>query len=119
MDRAIELVIFEVGGSRYGADLTQVVRIDRKEPESSVGQPLGPPDQGSRSLVFRGGDGEEHRLAIDALLGVRSVRLAELRRLPQAAQVSSNIPIGAWLDGERTVLLVDLLAMVHTSDAKG
>lgn len=113
MDQAVELVIFEVGESRYAADLTQVVRIDRKEADSTVGHPLGRPKDGHRALVFLSKDGEEHRLAIDALLGVRSVRLAELRRLPSAAQVSSNIPIGAWLDGERTVLLVDLFAMVQ------
>jgi len=113
MEGAVELVIFEVGDTRFAADLTQVVRIDRKEPDSHVGHPLGRPTEGGRTLVFRSKAGGEHRLAIDALLGVKSVRIAELRRLPSAAQVSSNIPIGAWLDGERTVLLVDLFAMVQ------
>lgn len=113
MDGAVELVIFEVGDSRFAADLTQVVRIDRKESDSTVGHPLGRPREGGRTLVFLSKEGEEHRLSIDTLLGVKTVRVAELRRLPGAAQVSSNIPIGAWLDGERTVLLVDLFAMVQ------
>ncbi len=112
MDGAVELVVFEVGDGRFGADLSQVARVDKKEPERSVGRPLGEPKEGGRAIVFFGPDGTEHRLEIDALLGVRTVQVAELRRLPPSAQVSSNIPIGAWLDGERTVLLVDLLAMV-------
>jgi hypothetical protein len=113
IDSNVDLVIFEVGETRFAADLTQVVRIDRKEGDSTVGYPLGKPREGHRALVFNSKSGEEHRLTIDALLGVKSVRVAELRRLPSAAQVSSNIPIGAWLDGERTVLLVDLFAMVQ------
>jgi len=113
MDGLVELVLFEVGDARFAADLTQVVRIDRKEPTDHIGYPLGAPTEGGRTLVFRTPSGEEHRLAIDTLLGVKTVRIDELRRLPSAAQVSSNIPIGAWLDGERTVLLVDLFAMVQ------
>ncbi len=113
MDGAVELVIFEVGDTRYAADLSQVVRVDRLEAEGSVGRPLGEPREGNRAIVFLGRDGTERRLQIDTLLGVRAARISDLRRLPLPAQVSSNIPIGAWLDGERTVLLVDLLAMIQ------
>jgi chemotaxis signal transduction protein len=112
MDDPVELVVFQVGEGRFGADLTQVARIDSKDPSRSVGEPLGAPGEGARALVFYGPDGQEHRLELAALLGVRSLQPAELRRLPPSAQVSSAIPIGAWLDGERTVLLVDLQAMV-------
>ena len=109
----IDLVIFDVAGIRYGADLGQVRRIDIPEPTESVGQPLGRPSVGSRSLVFDIGLGHERRLTVDQVMGVSRVPLTSLRRMPPAVN-AARFSIGAWLDGDQTVLLIDLLAMVPT-----
>ena len=55
----IELVVFELGGVRYGADLTQVIRLDFFDPGSSVGAPLGKPREGTRALMINAGDGRD------------------------------------------------------------
>lgn len=107
----IDLVVFEVAGVRYAADLSQVRRIDIDEPNESIGQPLGAPARGARALVFTVADHAERRLAIDQVLGVSRVPLTELRRMPAAVN-AARFSIGAWLDGEQTVLLVDLPSML-------
>jgi len=107
----IDLVIFDIGGVRYGVDLGQVRRIDVDEPTQTIGQPLGRPTLGNRALVFESSPGRERRLAVDQVLGVSRVPLGSLRRMPTAVK-AAPFSIGAWLDGESTVLLIDLLAMV-------
>src|SRR4051812_41070449 len=82
-------------------------RLDFFDPGSSVGAPLGKPREGNRALMINAGDGREWCLAIDTLHGVRSVPVEELRRLPPVAK-GGAISIGAWLDGDQAVLLVDL-----------
>lgn len=107
----IDLVIFDIGGIRYGADLGQVRRIDLDEPSQSVGQPLGKPNTGGRALVFQATVGSERRLAVDSVLGVSRVPLTSLRRMPPAVN-AAPFSIGAWLDGDTTILLIDLLKTV-------
>lgn len=107
----VDLVVFDVGGIRYAADLGQVRRIDIDEPTQTVGQPLGAPARGGRALVFAVGHGLERRLAVDQVFGVSRVPLGSLRRMPAAVR-AAPFSIGAWLDGDVTILLVDLLAMV-------
>lgn len=107
----IDLVVFSVAGVRYAADLGQVRRIDFDDQAESVGQPLGRPAQGRRALVFTAGEGLERRLAVDDVFGVARVPVTTLRRMPPAVR-AAPFSLGAWLDGELTVLLVDLLAMV-------
>jgi chemotaxis signal transduction protein len=109
-DATVDLVLFEVAGVRYGVDLAQVRRVDRDDPAESVGHPLGQPITGRRALVFRPTAEQERRLAIDTVLGVRRVPVAELRRLPKAL-AAPPLSVGAWVDGPDTVLLVDLHAM--------
>lgn len=104
----IDLVIFEISGVRYGADLTQVRRIGKSNEVESVGRPLGRAEEGHRALVFTPDGQREVALIIDRLLGVESVLLEDLRRMPLAAP--SPFVIGAWLDRGQPVLLVDLLA---------
>ena len=106
----VDLVLFELGGVRYGADLSQVVRLDFFDAKTSVGAPLGSARAGNKALVIDAGDGRDWCLAIDTLHGVRSVPVEQLRRLPQVAR-GGAISIGAWLDGDQAVLLVDLKAM--------
>jgi chemotaxis signal transduction protein len=106
----IDLVVFELDGIRYGADLSQVVRLDFFDSANSVGAPLGRPRSGLKALVINAEDGRDWCLAIDVLHGVRSVPTEHLRRLPAVAR-GSAFSIGAWLDGDQAVLLVDLKAM--------
>ena len=108
----IDLVIFDIAGVRYGADLGQVRRIDIDDPTETVGAPLGRPSFGGRALVFELEEGHERRLAVDKVLGVSRVPLTSLRRMPPAVK-AAKFSIGAWLDGETPVLLIDLLAMVQ------
>ncbi|MDX2015279.1 MAG: Frizzy aggregation protein FrzB [Myxococcaceae bacterium] len=109
MSARVDIVVFEIGGLRYGADMTQVRRIDRLEPDASVGAPLGKPFEGRRALVFCPDGDRELHLAIDTVLAVQSVPPDDLRRLPPAVGPSPFI-IGAWLDRDAAVLLVDLFA---------
>ncbi len=107
----IDLVVFEIAGARFAADLGQVSRIDIAEPTESVGHPLGAPHVGSRALVFSPGRGLERRLSVDKVFGVSRVPVTSLRRMPPAVH-AAPFSIGAWLDGDATILLVDLLSMV-------
>jgi len=107
----VDIVIFDIAGTRYGADLTQVRRIDHDEFAPDIGPVLGQPKHGLRTLVFLPDDGgEEKRLTVDEVVGVERVPLERLRRLPQAAK-APTYTIGAWLDGDKTVVLVDLQAL--------
>ena len=110
MSGTVDILVFEVAGTRFGADASQVLRIDRPVDEVSVGQPLGAPKRGSRALIFKAPDGDLRRLDIDRVNGVQTISIESLRRLPGPARVGP-IPIGTWLDGDRAVLLVDLAKM--------
>lgn len=108
--QTVDLVIFRVAGARFAADLAQVRRVDVPEKAESVGAPLGEPHAGRRALVFDAAEGRERRLAVDEVLGVTRAPVTSLRRMPLAAR-AAPYSIGAWLDGDEPVLLVDLLAM--------
>lgn len=110
IDEAVDVVLFEIAGVRYGADLAQVRRVDLDDPTESIGFPLGRPAEGRRALVFVAEHLTECRLAVDAVLGVQKIPLAQLRRLPKAV-AAPPLSIGAWVDGKDTVLLVDLHAL--------
>ncbi len=105
----VEIVLFDIAGTRYGADMTQVRRIGRHDDADSVGAPLGTPLEGRRAIIFASSGHHEVALLIDGVLGVHTVSRGELRRLPLAAGPSPYI-IGAWLDRDQAVLLVDLFA---------
>lgn len=108
--QAVDLVVFRVAGSRFAADLAQVRRVDVPEKAESVGAPLGEPHAGRRALVFEVAEGRERRLAVDEVLGVTRAPVTSLRRMPLVAR-AAPFSIGAWLDGDEPVLLVDLQAM--------
>ena len=107
----VDILVFEVADTRFGVDASQVVRIDMPLEDEAVGAPLGTPKKGRRALVFEGPDGSQRRLTIDLVHGIKSIALDQLRRLPPAAQ-HGQMNIGAWLDGDRAVVLVDLVSMV-------
>lgn len=102
----VELLVFELGGERYAADTTQVLRIGRPVaggPRRAAFSSPGAP----RSVVFQDPAGGEGQLEVDQVLGVRHVPVSNLRRLPRAAR-ASRFTIGVWLDGARPILLIDL-----------
>lgn len=108
--QTIELLLFEVAGVRYGAELSQVRAIAAPEQALLAAPALGTPAQGRRALVFDApGLGPRH-LAVDKVLGVRAVDVLDLRRMP--ATIATPPPtIGAWIDKDLAVLLVDLHAV--------
>jgi chemotaxis signal transduction protein len=109
----LDLLLFEIGPNVFGADAALVLRIDRPDPETLTLSELGSLRHGARALVFRGpsNDGSaestERSIRVDAVRGVQTVPLSELRRLPTAAS-ADRYAIGVWLDGETPVMLIDL-----------
>ena len=124
----IELLLFELGGAMFGADASQVLRIDRPATATAPGEaaptevtfpaasaPLKastPSHVAGRSLVFRTPQGFG-QLKVDVVWGVRQVAVDALRRLPAAA-ATQPYAIGVWLDGDKPVLLIDLVEMHRT-----
>lgn len=108
----IDILFFEIGGQVYGADASQVLRIDRSLPEDLALPELGPLRSGGRALVFETSQGESH-LKVDVVQGVRPIPVTELRRLPRAAS-AAPFTIGACLDQARLVLLIDLVETART-----
>lgn len=109
----IEVLLFELAGTVFGVDASQVLRIDRSgqrpraRPEAST--PLGKPTGGTRALVFRAPGGDA-KLRVDAVRGVRRAPAAALRRLPPASG-APPYAIGVWLDEGHSVVLVDLVEL--------
>lgn len=108
----IDVLFFEIGDELYGADASQVLRIDRALPDDLVLPELGQPRRGGRALVFETPEGEGH-LKVDVVRGVRSVPLLALRRLP-AAVSAAPFAVGVYLDDARPVLLIDLVETAKT-----
>lgn len=110
---SVELVFFEIGGVRYGADLAQVIRVAAAELELDAGRPFGEPLHTTRALEFKPTSGGRAHLLVDRVLGVKPIPVVQLRRMP-AAVGPAPLTIGAWLDGEMPVLLVDLHAVSNS-----
>jgi hypothetical protein len=107
---SVDLVLFEIGGVRFGVDLTQVRRVDLPQPETNVvGAPLGRCQVGRRALFFDTEAGERS-LPVDVVLGVQRVEALDLRRFPAAA-AAPPMSLGAWLDGDLPIVLIDLQAL--------
>lgn len=107
----VEILLFEVGGSRYGADAAQVLRVDQLPSGIRSSAGLGPTRAGDRALVFQTSNGATNELQVDLVHGVRTIPVAQLRQLPPGLS-PQGFAIGVWLDGNAPVLLVDLPQMV-------
>jgi chemotaxis signal transduction protein len=103
----VDVLFFEVGDAVYGTDASMVLRIDRSHPDDLALPELGSLKRGNRALVFETSEGEGH-LMVDAIRGVRTVPVVDLRRLPPVASAASYT-VGVFLDQERPVLLIDLV----------
>lgn len=112
---SIDIIVFIIGDVRYGADASQVLRIDRAGHQAKLSDALGMPQSGERALVFNDPDGELH-LCVDRVEGVRPAPVQELRRVPLAAGRTRAV-LGLWLErGETPLVLIDLL---NSLDAPG
>ncbi|WP_370459038.1 Frizzy aggregation protein FrzB [Aggregicoccus sp. 17bor-14] len=116
----VDLLFFEVGNAVYGADASQVLRIDRALPDDFSVPELGVLRQGARALVFQLPEGEGH-LRVDAVRGVRPVPLNALRRMPPPAG-APPYAVGLCLDAAEDpaqdsapVLLIDLAETVNSA----
>ncbi|MBX5480403.1 MAG: Frizzy aggregation protein FrzB [Myxococcaceae bacterium] len=107
---SVDVLFFRIGEARYGADASQVLRIDRAGFQAKWVEALGMPREGGRALVFHDARGEEAQLCVDEVVGVRPVSVHQLRRVPPAAGQPRGV-IGFWLDeGQAPVVLIDLPA---------
>jgi chemotaxis signal transduction protein len=111
----VDVLLFRIGPSRYGADASQVLRIVRAGFLARLVDALGMPDEGTRAVVFETPSGEQ-QVCVDAVEGVRTLAVQDLRRVPLAAAAPAGI-LGLWLeDGRHPVVLIDLPT---TIDAPG
>jgi hypothetical protein len=108
----VDILFFEIGSETYGADASQVLRIDRALPDDLVLPELGQPRRGGRAIVFETPEGEGH-LKVDVVRGVRAIPLGALRRLPTAVS-AAPFTVGVCLDDTRPILLIDLVETAKT-----
>ncbi|HVE87630.1 MAG TPA: Frizzy aggregation protein FrzB [Myxococcales bacterium] len=113
-EASVEVLFFQIDGTRMGADASQVLRIEAPgapgDVPGAITSSLGSA-RPRRALVFRAGDGEG-TLGVDSVLGVQAVPQRDLRRVPRAARVAAHA-IGFFLDGDRPILLIDLPRTLH------
>jgi hypothetical protein len=111
-----DVFFFEVGGQVFGADPTDVLRIDRSRPELLTAM-LQLPVRSARVMVVRGIAGEV-QVPVDTVLGVRRVGQLRLRRTPTFLQLLGG-NWTRWLLGlvlrededQPPVVVVDLKAL--------
>ena len=111
----VDVLFFRIGLVRYGADASQIVRIERAGFHAQLVDALGMPDEGNRALVFATESGER-QVCVDVVEGIRTLEVEDLRRVPPAAAAPPGV-LGVWLEaGQRPVVLIDLPTTV---DAPG
>lgn len=104
----VDVLVFRIGPAHYGADASQVLRIDRASFQTKLVEALGMPEEGNRALVFHDPKHAEAQICVDAVIGVRTVSVHQLRRVPAAAGQPKGV-LGFWLDeGHAPVVLIDL-----------
>lgn len=118
-ERTSEILMFQVGARVYAAEVYDVVRIgslhevgaDAVVADSALGPPLG----GSRGLVIAMEDARSETLAVDQVLGVRTVPEDAVQPLPAfaAACLQSAAVTGFVMVDEAPTLLVDLPTLVR------
>lgn len=111
-EEEVDILFFDIGASTFGADASQVLRIDRALPDDLTLPELGLPHRGHRALVFDTPEGESH-LKVDAVHAVRTIPLSALRRMPPTAG-AAPYAVGVCLQEDRAVLLIDLVETART-----
>ncbi len=116
----IDLVLFEIAGRTYGADVVDVSRVAAPEGKLPQSRRLGTPKRIQRGLVVRSGSGET-LVPIDRLVGFRRVHASSLRKLPgYASGLAEPAVVGFLVEEGALLILIDLEALVKeekTGDA--
>lgn len=108
----IDLVLFEVGGRTFGADVADVSRVAHLEPGLARVERLGLPRKGRRALVVRGG-ASDCQVPIDRLVGFRRVNTQVLRSLPAWARgLTEPSVVGFLIEEQELLILIDLETLV-------
>lgn len=113
----VQLVLFEIGGARFAAELAQVAAIEAPVEALELEPRLGAPMLGRHALAVDRPQAARRHLCIDAVLGFQQVPLHALRRMPPFAAAPS-FALGAWLADALPVLLVDLHALADEETKK-
>jgi hypothetical protein len=108
----VDLLVFLIGERRFAADAGQVQRVASLRPDAVELESLGRLTRGARALEVSL-DGADRQVAVDGVIGLRSVPLTQLRRFPVMARAGREV-LGVWLDGEAPVVLIDLEKAVRT-----
>jgi hypothetical protein len=115
---AAEILLFQVGVHVYASEVHDVVRIGsaREVPDEELitTTALGVPFGRQRAIVVAG-EGGERTLAVDQVLGIRSVAPEDLQPLPAfaAACIASGALAGLVLVDDVPMPLIDLSTLVH------
>ncbi len=118
-ERTSEILMFQVGARVFAAEVYDVVRIgsvaEAAGGEVIADSALGAPFDGSRGLVVAMEGERSDTLAVDQVLGVRSVPEDALQPLPAfaAACLQSAAVTGFVIVDEAPTLLVDLPTLVR------
>lgn len=115
-----EVLMFQVGARVFAAVVYDAVRIgsvrDVPVGELVVETALGLPFARERGIVVAGeGEGSEHTLVVDHVIGIRSVPEADVHPLPAfaAACLASGAVTGFVIVDDAPLLLVDLPTLVR------
>jgi chemotaxis signal transduction protein len=114
-----ELLLFRVGPRVFAAPVGDALRVGpvRDVPPDALvaASALGAPAALARGIAVDAGDGAPLTLAVDAVLGVRSVASDDVRPLPAfaAACLASGAVTGIVLVDDAPMLLVDLPTLVR------
>ncbi len=114
-EAASELLLFQVGSRIYAAQVDDVVRIGDAAAGALERTPLGEPFARDRGIVVSCGERDEATLAVDTVLGVRSVPERDLHPLPPLAAtlLRSEAITGFAVIDEAPTLLIDLPTLVR------
>ncbi len=119
-ERTSDILMFQVGARVFAAEVYDIVRIgsmrDATDDEVVADSALGAPFARTRGLVIAtDAAGLEETLAVDQVLGVRSVPEDAVQPLPAfaAACLQSAAVTGFVIVDEAPTLLVDLPTLVR------
>jgi hypothetical protein len=113
-EAGVDVLLFEAGGFRLGADAGAVVRVASHRPEDPQAATFGAVRSGGREIVARGRGGTTQAVSVDTILGVRRVKPSDLRPLPRFLLGRVHPAVIGFAVLEET-----LVALVELSEVEG
>ena len=112
----VDLLLFEAGGRRFGAEATRIRRIARRDPDLPACATLG--GRSDRALVIRCAGGES-QVVIDRLVGFERAPFGALHAVPAFARALVPAALQGFRVDERGEILplIDLEALVKEDAA--